>query len=273
VLADKDHVFFEYQPRHTSEAVCQMFRGYSGYIQADAHAVYDALFRGEAVDDGASAPLEVACWSHARRRFWEAAVTKDVRGREALLRIAIMSKRDAQYAKLPPDKRKLMRDQVVRPLVDEFFEWVHGHHASIGDDRSRFAQAVGYAVRHEVALRRFLDNGRLEMTNNQSERALRSPIAIGRKAWLFFGSDDHATAAANIFSLVASCKLHGLHIETYLRDIIRVMPYWPRDRYIELTPKYWTATRVRLDANQLRAELGPIAVPTTGGAAEQVVAD
>ena len=88
VLADKDHVFFEYQPKHTSDAVCAMFRGFKGYVQADAHCVYDALFRGEAVDEGDKPPDEVGCWSHARRRMWEAAVTvKDPEAREGLLRI------------------------------------------------------------------------------------------------------------------------------------------------------------------------------------------
>jgi hypothetical protein len=87
VLADKRHVFFEYQPKHTTAAVCEMFRGFSGYIQADAHAIYDALFRGEAVDDAKDAPLEVACWSRARRRCWEAAVSGFAVGREGLLRI------------------------------------------------------------------------------------------------------------------------------------------------------------------------------------------
>jgi transposase len=89
VLADQDHVFFEFQPRHTSAAVCAMFRGFSGYIQADAHAIYDAIFRGEArasADD--KPPLEVACWSHCRRKAWEAAaVAKDPAAREALLRM------------------------------------------------------------------------------------------------------------------------------------------------------------------------------------------
>jgi hypothetical protein len=75
VLADKDHVFFEYQPKHTSDAACSMFKGFKGYIQADAHCIYDAVFRGDAVDEGDKPPDEVACWSHARRRLWEAAVT------------------------------------------------------------------------------------------------------------------------------------------------------------------------------------------------------
>ena len=110
------------------------------------------------------------------------------------------------------------------------------------------------------ALRRFLDDGRLRVDNNGSERALRrSPL--GRKAWLFVGSDDHAEAAANLFSLVASCKLHRLDPEAYLRDLFRVLAHWPRDRYLELAPRYWAETRARLDARELEAELGFLTVP------------
>lgn len=98
------------------------------------------------------------------------------------------------------------------------------------------------------------------MTNNASERALRS-IAVGRKAWLFFGSDDHAQAAANLFSLIASCLLHGLDPENYLADVFRVMPYWPRDWYLELSPKHWAATRARLVEAELALPLGHITVP------------
>ena len=100
------------------------------------------------------------------------------------------------------------------------------------------------------------------MTNNASERALRM-IALGRKNWLFFGSGDHASAAANLFSLVASCKLHGLDPERYLRDVIRVTPHWPRDRYLELSPKYWAATRARLVQHEIDAEVGSLAVPAS----------
>ncbi len=82
-----------------------------------------------------------------------------------------------------------------------------------------------------------------------------------RKAWLFFGSDDHASAAANLFSLVASCKLHGLDAEAYLADVIRVMPYWPTDRYVELAPKFWTDTRARLDPEEINLPLGRVSVP------------
>jgi transposase len=98
------------------------------------------------------------------------------------------------------------------------------------------------------------------MTNNASERALRG-TAVGRKAWLFFGSDDHAQAAANLFSLIASCQLHRLDPESYLAEIFRVLPYWPRDRYLELAPKYWAATRARLVESELALPVGHITVP------------
>ncbi len=115
-------------------------------------------------------------------------------------------------------------------------------------------------MRQKAALTRYLDDGRLEPTNNGSERELRR-IAVGRKAWLFVGSDDNAQAAGHLFSLVASARLHSLDPEQYLRDLFRVLPHWPRDRYLELAPKFWTRTRDRLNPAELVAELGPLSVP------------
>lgn len=258
VLADRDHVFFEYKPKHTSDAVCEMFRGYSGYIQADAHAIYDALFRGKATTG--PAPQEVACWSHCRRHFWEAACAKYPLGREALLRIQNLFRIDQSWTELPPRQRHVLRNEKLLPFIDEFFAWAREQHGRLKAERGLVASAFGYAIRQEQALRRFLDDGRLRMDNNASERNLR-PIAVGRKAWLFCGSDDHAEAAANLFSLIASCKLHQIDPEFYLLEIIRVMPYWPRDRYLELAPKHWPATRDQLAADELAKEIGPITVP------------
>ena len=262
VLADKDHVFFEYQPKHTSAAVCEMFRGFSGYIQADAHVIYDAVFRGEArARDGDKPPLEVGCWSHCRRKAWEAAVVaRDPTAREALLRMHKLFELEKQWAPLAPAQRHARRQVVSRPIVDDFFVWAEAQYARVKDTRGLVATALGYAVRQQSALRRFLDDGRLPMTNNHSERALRG-IAVGRRAWLFFGSDDHAGAAANLFSLIASCELHGLDPETYLAEVIHLLPYWPRDRYLELAPKYWAATRARIPATELAVEIGDITVP------------
>jgi hypothetical protein len=262
VLADKDHVFFEYTPKHTSAAVCEMFRGFTGYIQADAHAIYDAIFRGEArASPEDKLPQEVGCWSHCRRKAWEAAVvTKDAAAREAMWRMHKLFDLEEQWARLAPAQRHERRQRVSRPLLDDFFAWAAVQYARVKDTRGLVATAFGYAVRQEAALRRFLDDGRLPMTNNHSERALRG-IAAGRRVWLFFASDDHASAAANLFSLIASCELHQLDPETYLAEIIHVLPYWPRDRYLELAPKYWAATRARIPAAELAVEIGPITVP------------
>jgi hypothetical protein len=111
-------------------------------------------------------------------------------------------------------------------MLDDFFAWAEGVFARVRDVRGPVASAFGYVIRQKAALRRFLDDGRLRLENNSSERELRA-IATGRRAWLFMASDDHAQAAANIFSLVASCRLHGLDVEAYFTDILRVMPYWP----------------------------------------------
>lgn len=102
---------------------------------------------------------------------------------------------------------------------------------------------------------RFFDDGRIKLTNNDSERELRR-VATGRKAWMFIGSDDHAQAAGNLLTLVASARLHKLDPEVCLRDLFRVVPHWPNGRYLELCPRDWATTRARLDPAQLEQELG-----------------
>jgi hypothetical protein len=273
VLADRDHVFFEYQAKHTSAVVCEMFRGFSGYIQADAHAIYDAMFRGTApkgapeLQPSGPPPIEVGCWSHARTNFWEASVCKHTLGVEGLRRIDLIFAAERLLRELPPAQRKARRDAVVGPLVDAFFAWAKAEHAR-PRERGLVAAALGYALNQEQPLRRFLDDGRLRIDNNPSERALRA-IAAARKRWMFFGSDDHAAAAANLFSLIASCKLHSLDPEAYLEDVIRVMPYWPSERYLELAPKYWARTRARLDAVEMARPLGHVTVPSPLPAEQQ----
>ncbi|HMI84601.1 MAG TPA: transposase domain-containing protein [Polyangiaceae bacterium] len=98
------------------------------------------------------------------------------------------------------------------------------------------------------------------LTNNGAERAIKA-VALGRKAWLFCGSDDHAKSTAALFSLVASARLHGLDPEEYLRCLIRLVPLWPEDRMLELAPLFWARTRARLDAAELEKEIGWIAIP------------
>ena len=267
LLADKDHVFFEYTPKENSAVVAEMFRGFSGYVQADASSVYNVLFPDPAAPtedpdapDASEERKEVGCMAHCRRRFWEAACAKIEVAREGLARISRIFALEDGWRKNPPETIKRLRDQRLRPHLEAFFAWAEVEYAKVIDQRGLLRSALGYAVRQKAALLRVLDDGRLVLDNNRSERALRR-IATGRKAWLFAGSDGHAESAGHLFSLIASARLHKLDPEGYLRDIFRVLAHWPRDRYLELAPKYWTRTRARLDARELAAEVGPLTVP------------
>ena len=275
LIADKDHVLFEYTPKETSAVVAEMLRGFGGYVQADAKSVYDALFREPDPDDpdddpDRPVPREVGCWSHARRKFWEAAVAKDAVGREGLARIGRIFALDAAWKGRPPSEIARLRDAHMRPHLDAFFAWADGQYQVVRDRRGLLRSALGYAVRQKDALTRVLDDGRLVLDNNRSERELRR-IAVGRKAWLFSGSDDHAESAGHLFTLIASARLHGLDPETYLRDLFRVLAHWPRDRYLELAPKFWAGTRGRIDAAELGREVGTLTVPPPLAAEEKPV--
>lgn len=267
-IADGDHVFFEYTAKETSATVGELFRGFSGYIQADAKSVYDALFRPPSqrpsTDDDAVADVaerhEVGCWAHARRKFWEAAITKDVVAREALARIARIFALDRSWRGRPPDEIRSLRDEHLRAHTDSFFTWVDAEYERVRAQRGLLRTALGYAHRQREPLTRFYDDGRLRLDNNASERELRR-IAVGRKAWLFVGSDDHAQAAGNLLTLIASARLHGLDPEAYLRDLFRVLPYWPRERFLELCPRDWRGTRARITVEEIDHELGPFTVP------------
>ena len=267
-IADRDAVFFEYVERETSAAVMELFRGYEGYIQADAKNVYDILFRepdeppDPDIEPDGKVRKEAGCWAHGRRYFFEsAAVAKEPVAREALYRIRRIFETDARFwGRVAPSTRKLLREQFLKPEIDAFYVFARAELEKVQGQRGLLRSAFVYVTRQEDALRRVLENPHLKLDNNASERALRK-VAIGRKNWLLVGSDDHAQTTANLLSIVASAKLHDLEAEEYVRDLLRVLPHWPRDRYLELAPKYWRATRERLDAAQLEAELGPLTVP------------
>jgi transposase len=262
LVADAGHVLFEYTPKETSDAVRSMFQGFSGYLQADAKSVYDILYRGPpSGDDQDGTCIEVACYAHLRRKFWEAALAKSPVAREGLARIGRIFDLDATWRTKPPGEIKRLRAAHLRPHADAFFAWAAAQYDAVRHQRGLLRSALGYAVRQKDALLRVFEDGRLVLDNNRSERALRGTIATGRKAWLFVGSDDHGHSAAHLFSLVASCRLFALDPQAYFRDLFRVLPHWPSDRYLELAPKYWAATRARLDPRELANEIGPLTVP------------
>ena len=209
-----------------------------------------------------AAQLRQGILSHARRRYWEATIAKSAVAREGLARLGRVFALERKWKSHPPAERTALRQAHTRPHLEAFFAWAEEQFALVKDQRGLLRSALGYSVRNKAALMRYLDDGRLEPTNNGSERALRT-IAVGRNAWIFVGSDDHAESAGHLFSLIASARLHALDPEAYLRDLLRVLPHWPRDRFLELAPKLWPRTRARLDPIELAADLGPLTVPPT----------
>lgn len=259
-IADVEAVFFEYTPRETSAAVLQMFHDFKGYIQADAKNVYDILFRDPSTGEDTDDRKEVGCWAHTRRKFFDAAaVAKEPVAREVLLRIQRLYHLDSQWKKLPPKQRQAMRGKFLRPELIELQEYITAQYQLMKDERGLLRSALAYANNHSEALARFLEDGRLSMDNNHSERALRR-IAVGRKNWLFVGSDEHAVASANLMSLLATARMHKINPEEYLRDLFRVLPHWPTERLLELAPRQWPQTKMRLDRHELDQEIGPLTV-------------
>jgi hypothetical protein len=159
-----------------------------------------------------------------------------------------------------PDVRKDLRDRYLRQHVTSFFTFVEEAFENVKHQRGMLRSALGYCVNQKGALMRFLDDGALDMTNNHAERQLRR-VATGRNAWLFVGSDLHGTTSGYLLTLIASARLHRLDPEVYLRDVFRVLPHWPPDRYLELAPRYWRITRARLRPDELDAEVGWLTIP------------
>jgi transposase len=283
MIADREHILFEYLEKENGPSIYERFRGFEGYVQADAKSVFNLLFADEAelgrkagdVEHDGCDRTEVGCWYHCRRRFWEAATAKCPVAREGLVRIGRIFELDASWKDKPPSEIKALRAQFLRPHVDSFFAWVDVQRRIFSHQRGYTRSALEYANNQRDVLTRFFDDGRLVLTNNGAERAIKA-IALGRKAWLFCGSDDHARSTAALYSLIASARLHRLDPEEYLRCLIRLVPLWPPDRMLELAPLFWERTRARLDPKQLEAELGSIAIPAepldTSAATEQQAA-
>ena len=148
----------------------------------------------------------------------------------------------------PRKKREQVRREQSQPLLDRFFQWCEAQ-AIVALDGTPISQALGYARNQRVALGRFVEDGRLPLDNNISERNLRREV-LGRKNWLFLGSDEGARVNTIFVSLLASCQLHGLDPWAYLRDLFCLLHTWPPDRILELAPAFWKQTIQQQDTQQ-----------------------
>jgi len=246
-VADDDHVLFRYTTRRKSDGPREFLRGYTGYVQADAPNLYDRLF-GESAEGAAT---EVGCWAHARRRFVEARVADKERALIGLGFIKKLYEADRVAQKLAPARRTAERHRLASPVLDAFKAWLDAE-ALVVLPKAPIADAIGYARNQWSALTRFVDDARLKLDNNDAERQLRR-VALGRKNWLFAGSEEGAERACILYSLIASCKMHGVNPFDYLRDVLMRVRVHPARDVLALAPKGWKQLPKNSDAAQLPA--------------------
>ena len=236
MVAPGRHVLFEYTPQHSSDAVDDVLAGYQGYLVADAHVVYDHLYRSGSV-------VEVNCWAHCRRYFFKALTSDPERAKIALGLIGALFRIERTLADSPRKKREKIRAKRSVAIVDAFFSWCEAESSFTLDD-TPIADGIRYARNQQVGLRRFLEDGRLPIHNNMSELALRRE-AVGRKNWIFVGSDEGGAVNATFTSLLASCEMHQIEPWSYMRDLLCLLPGWSEHRLLELSPAEWAKTRER----------------------------
>ena len=241
-VAPEKHVLFHYSPKHDGDAVDEYLAGYQGYLVADAHSVYEHLYETGDV-------VEVACWAHARRYFFKSLDTDAPRARNALALIGELFALERKWAKESPSARLALRHEKSKPVVEAFFRWCDEEALKVLDE-TPISKAVGYARNQREALKRFLADGRLPIHNNSSENALRRE-ALGRKNWLFLGSDEGGEVNATLVTLLASCELHKLEPLGYLRDLLCLLPGWNQLDLLALAPANWAATLAKPEVQQL----------------------
>jgi transposase len=242
-IGDHNHRFtvYDYTPDHSGAGPRRVFKDYEGYLQADAYSAYDDLYRDGTI-------IEVGCWMHARRPFYEARTSDPARAHVALAWIAGLYKveEDAKEARRKHPEwddaawyahRHELRRQRSRPILEAFHAWLLAEQPKVLP-KSPIGAAIGYALNHWAALIRPLEARFLEIDNGASERALK-PVALGRKNWLFAGSDEGGKTAAVLMSLCTTCKDRGIDPFAYLRDVLDRVSTHPNSRIDELLPDRW----------------------------------
>jgi transposase len=230
-LGDRDYPYTVYDmtASRSRDGPRTFLGGFTGYLQADAFGGYDGLY--------ARGVTEVACWAHARRKFFEAKETAAAEAHESLARIRALYEIEARAKSLAPAERAAVRQAESAPLLASFGLWL--------DDlrpralpKSPLGQAVTYASNQWAALNVYAADGDLSIDNNAAERALRK-IAVGRKNWLFFGSDGGGATAAVLASFTETCQRHAINPWTYLADVLTRLPSYPVEQLADFLPDRW----------------------------------
>ena len=228
-------VWFQYSVDRKGEHPAAHLKHFSGVLQADAFAGYNALYRE---DRQPGRIIEAGCWSHARRKLWDIHMRqRQVAGTLAhhgLQRISELFKIETRIQGRPPDERRRVRKASTAPLLKDLHGWMTQTLTQVSA-KSPMALALGYALSNWTALTQFVDDGRIEAHNNAAERALRC-VALGRKNYLHLGSDVGGHSAAVIYTLIGSAKLNGVDPQCYLSYVLERIGGHPINRIDELLP-------------------------------------
>lgn len=228
-------VSYDFTWQRNREGPMRRLKGYKGYLQADAAPAYDEVYR-QYVDI-----KEVGCWAHARRYFKEAQATNPVPAAQAVVLIGELYGIERSSKQLDEIERHSQRQQRAKPLLER----LHGYLREIEAHalpKSPLGQAITYALNQWQALNRYTEHGALEIDNNAAERAIK-PIVLGRKNWLFIGSEAAAQRTCVLMTLVNTCKALQINPFEYLRDVIDRVSTHPMKRIAELTPRQWKRLR------------------------------
>ena len=222
---------FFYSPDRKGEHPQSHLKNFKGILHADGYAGFNAIFETGAV-------TEAACWAHVRRKFFDVhAATGSPLAKEALDRIAAFYAIEAQIKGKPPDQRLEYRKTHAAPLITQLKVWLEATLLKLSG-KSELAKAMRYALSRWPALCCYTNDGRIEIDNNAAERSIRG-IALGRKNYLFAGSDTGGQRAAAIYSLIETCKLNAIDPEAYFRDILGRIADHKINRIAELLPWNW----------------------------------
>ena len=231
-IGDRDHpyIVYDYTPDRTRAGPTNWLRDFKGFLQADAYGGCDGIFHGEGA-------IEVACWAHVRRKFFEAKETDGKRAAAMLTFVRDLYAVEDDAKPLPDDERRTMRQTRSVPILAEIKIWLD-RERDVVLPRSPMAQAITYALNQWDALNVYVREGFLNIDNNAAERALKR-VAIGRKNWLFAGNDRAGGTAALLYSLIASAERHGLDPQRYLTSVLARLPGLPPSDLPKLLPDTW----------------------------------
>ncbi len=232
------YTVFDYTPNRSGNGPDAFLQPFHGFLQADAYSGYDHLYA-----DPERGIVEVACWAHARRKFYEAQSSDLMRSMVMLAYIRLLYdvEREARDRQLSGGERRELRQAKSRPILDDIHAYLEAERPKVLP-KSPEGQAIAYTLSNWAALVRYCEDGDLEIDNNGAERSLRG-VAVGRKNWMFFGSDNGGRTAAVLGSLIATAKRLGLDPFAYLRDVFARIAAHPNSRLEELLPDKWKAAR------------------------------